>query len=184
MNKTSDAGLAAPAQRLPGERLSGQSPLEGRPIAERSTGELVKLVAEQVSVLVRDEMKLAQLEMTRKGKEAGKGAGMLGGSGLIALYGVACLIACAIIAISLAVAAWLAALIVGAALLVLAAIVAVVGRAHLKRATPPMPRETVESIKTDVDAIKGSASREKANGQKANGEMARTANASSEGARR
>ena len=44
---------------------------------EHSTGELVKLVAEQVSVLVRDELKLAQLEMSGKAKQAGKGAGVL-----------------------------------------------------------------------------------------------------------
>jgi uncharacterized membrane protein YqjE len=142
MNQTSDADLRA--------------------LPERSTGELVKLVAEQVSVLVRDELKLAQLEMTRKGKEAGTGIGMLGSGGLIALYGVACLIACAIIAVSHAVTAWLAALIIGAALLVLAGIVAAAGRAHMKRATPPMPREAVESIKTDVDAIKESANKERA----------------------
>ena len=68
-------------------------------------------------MLARDELKLAQLEMARKGKRAGTGAGMLGGSGLIALYGVGCLIACAIIALSGVLAAWLAALIVGAVLL-------------------------------------------------------------------
>ena len=44
--------------------------------SEHSTGDLVKLVAEQVSVLVRDELKLAQLEMTGKGKQAGVGAGL------------------------------------------------------------------------------------------------------------
>ena len=44
----------------------------------RSTAELVKSLSEQVSVLVRDELKLAQLEMTRKGKQAGFGIGMLG----------------------------------------------------------------------------------------------------------
>ena len=82
---------------------------------ERSTGKLVSLAAEQVSVLVRSELKLAQLEMTRKGKQAGAGTGLLGGGGLVALYGVGCLIACAVIALSAAVAAWLAALIVGAA---------------------------------------------------------------------
>jgi hypothetical protein len=49
---------------------------------ERSTGDLVKLVGEQVSVLVRDELKLAQPEMTRKGKQAGTGIGMIGGGGL------------------------------------------------------------------------------------------------------
>jgi Flp pilus assembly protein TadB len=126
---------------------------------ERSTGELVKLLTEQVSVLVRDELKLAQLEMTHKGKEAGSGIGMMGGGGLIALYGVACLIACAVIGISHAIAAWLAALIVGVALLVIAAIVAAVGRRRMRRASPAMPTEAVDSIKTDVEQIKERARR-------------------------
>jgi len=126
---------------------------------ERSAGELVKLLSEQVSVLVRDELKLAQLEMTRKGRQAGLGAGMLGGSGLIALYGVGCLLACAILALSGVMAAWLAALIVGAALLAAAAIAALVGKGRLQKATPPVPQETVDSIKTDVEEIKERARR-------------------------
>jgi Putative Actinobacterial Holin-X, holin superfamily III len=124
------------------------------PAQERSAGELVKLLSEQVSVLVRDELKLAQLEMTSKGKQAGMGAGLLGGGGLAALYGVGCLIACAIIALSGVVAAWLAALIVGAALLAFAAMAALVGKGRLQKATPPVPGETVQSIKTDVEEIK------------------------------
>jgi hypothetical protein len=126
---------------------------------ERSTAELVKLATAQASLLVRDELKLAQLEMTRKGKQAGTGAGLLGGGGLIALYGVGCLIACVIIAISGAVAAWLAALIVGAALLAAAAIAALTGKGRLQRGTPPVPSETVSSIKTDVQQIKEGARR-------------------------
>jgi uncharacterized membrane protein YqjE len=121
---------------------------------EQSTGELVKLVAEQVSVLVRDELKLAQLEMSGKAKQAGKGAGMLGGGGIVALYGVACLIACAIIAISHSLQAWLAALIVGAALLLAAGVAAALGRSHLKKATPPVPTQAVDSVKTDVAEIR------------------------------
>jgi hypothetical protein len=121
---------------------------------EHSTGELVKLVTEQVSVLVRDELKLAQLEMSSKARQAGKGTGMLGGGGLIALYGVACLIACAIIAISHTLQAWLAALIVGAALLAVAAVAAVAGRSHLRKAAPAMPTEAVEGVKADVEEIK------------------------------
>ena len=126
---------------------------------ERSTAELVKLATEQASVLIRDELKLAQLEITRKGKQAGTGAGRLGGGGLIALYGVGCLIACVIIAISGAVAAWLAALIVGAALLAAAGIAALTGKGRLQRGTPPVPSETVSSIKTDVQQIKERARR-------------------------
>jgi uncharacterized membrane protein YqjE len=126
---------------------------------EHSTGELVKLVTEQVSLLVRDELKLAQLEMTGKAKQAGKGAGMLGGGGLVALYGVACLIACVIIAISHALQAWLAALIVGAALLAVAVVLAALGRSHVRKATPPVPAEAVDSVKTDVAEIKERAHR-------------------------
>jgi hypothetical protein len=124
------------------------------PIQTRSTGDLVKLMSEQVSVLVRNELKLAQLEMTRKGKQAGAGAGMLGGGGMIALYGVGCLVACAVLAISLTLAPWLAALIVGAALLAIAAVTALLGRARLRKAKTPVPEETVARIKTDVGVIK------------------------------
>jgi len=123
-------------------------------VPEQSTGELVKLMSEQVSTLVRDELKLAQLEMTRKGKQAGIGAGVLGGGGLIALYGVGCLIACAIIGISRVLAPWLSALVVGVALLAVAGIAALVGKARLQEATPPIPREAVQSVKADVDVLK------------------------------
>jgi uncharacterized membrane protein YqjE len=126
---------------------------------EHSTGELVKMVTEQVSVLVRDELKLAQLEMGTKAKQAGKGVGMLGGGGLVALYGVACLIACVIIAISHSLQAWLSALIVGAALLLIAGVLAVLGRSRVRKATPPMPTQTVDSVKTDVAAIRQRAHR-------------------------
>jgi hypothetical protein len=123
-------------------------------VPEQSTGELVKLLSEQVSTLVRDELKLAQLEMTRKGKQAGIGAGMLGGGGVIALYGVGCLLACAIIGISRVLAPWLSALVVGVALLAVAGIAALVGKARLQRATPPIPRQAVQSVKADIDEIK------------------------------
>ncbi len=121
---------------------------------EQSTAELVKQVTEQVSTLVRGELKLAQLEMGSKAKQAGKGAGMMGAGGLVALYGAACLIACVIIAISHSLQPWLSALIVGAALLIVAGVLAALGRSHMKGATPPMPTETVDSVKADVAEIK------------------------------
>jgi len=128
-------------------------------VHDRSTGDLVKLLSEQVSVLVHDELKHAQLEMTHKGKQAGVGAGLLGGGGLIALYGVGALIACAIIAISGVVSAWLAALIVGAALLAVAGISALLGKGRLQKSAPPMPGQAVASIKTDVTVVRQRARR-------------------------
>jgi uncharacterized membrane protein YqjE len=133
---------------------AGQAPGQ-----DRSAGELVKQLTEQVSVLIRDELKLARVEMTQKGKQAGVGAGLLGGSGLIALYGVGCLIACVIIAISGVVAAWLAALIVGAALLAVAGAGALIGKGRLQKATPPVPEQAVDSVRTDVEEIKERARR-------------------------
>jgi uncharacterized membrane protein YqjE len=135
------------------ERVAGVEQRQP-PALDRSAGELVKELSEQVSVLVRDELKLAQLEMSRKGKQAGLGVGMLGGSALIALYGVGCLIACVIIAMSGVVAAWLAALIVGAVLLAGAGIAALLGKGRLQKAAPAVPEQAVGGIKADIEEIK------------------------------
>jgi uncharacterized membrane protein YqjE len=121
---------------------------------EHSTGELVKMMSEQVSVLIRDELKLAQVEMAGKGKQMALGAGMFGTSGVVAIYGVGCLLACAIIAISGVVAAWLAALIVGVALLAAAGGAALLGRKRIQKGVPPVPEQAVADIKADVEEIK------------------------------
>jgi Putative Actinobacterial Holin-X, holin superfamily III len=121
---------------------------------ERPAGELVKDLSEQISHLIKDELRLAQLEMTRKGKQAGLGIGLFAGSGGIAVYGLGCLIACAVIAIASVLAAWLAALIVGVALLLLAGAAALLGKGRLSKATPAVPEEAIGSVKADVDEIK------------------------------
>jgi hypothetical protein len=120
---------------------------------EHSTGELVKMMSEQVSVLIRDELKLAQLEMTSKGRQAALGAGMFGTGGMLAVYGVGCLLACAVIAISGVVAAWLAALIIGAALLATAGVTALLGKARMRKATPVVPEQAVADVKADIAEI-------------------------------
>jgi Putative Actinobacterial Holin-X, holin superfamily III len=130
----------------------------GRPAAS-STAELVRQLSEQLSQLARDEFRMARLEMTRKGKRAGLGAGMFSGSGLLALYGLGCLLAAAVIGLATAVAAWLAALIVGAGLLAVAAAVALAGKAQLGKATPPVPEQAVGSVKADVEEIRERAHR-------------------------
>ena len=126
---------------------------------EHSTGELVKTMSEQVSVLIRDELRLAQLEMASKGKQMTLGAGMFGTSGVVAIYGVGCLLACAIIAISGVVAAWLAALIVGAALLAAAGGAALLGKQRMQKAAPPVPEQAVADVKADIEEIKERAHR-------------------------
>jgi uncharacterized membrane protein YqjE len=119
-------------------------------LRDRPTGELVKDLSTQVSTLVRQELELAKVELTAKGKQAGIGAGMFGGAGLFALYGVGALVATAILALATAVAAWLAALIVAVVLLAVAGVLALMGKSRAKRAVPPVPEQTVETVKEDV----------------------------------
>jgi uncharacterized membrane protein YqjE len=117
---------------------------------QRPTGELVKDLSTQVSTLVRQELELAKVELSAKGKQAGIGAGILGGAGVLALCGVGALVATAILALATAVDGWLAALIVAVVLLATAGVLAVLGKARTKRAVPPMPEQAVETIKEDV----------------------------------
>jgi membrane protein len=123
-------------------------------LPDNSAGELVKQLSEQVTRLVRDELKLAGSEMASKGSRAAKGAGLFGGSGIIALFGLGCLLAAAIAGLALVLATWLAALIVGAALMVIAGIAVLVGRSQLRQAVPPVPEQAAGSVKADVQAIK------------------------------
>jgi uncharacterized membrane protein YqjE len=119
-------------------------------LRDRPTGELVKDLSTQVSTLVRQELELAKVELTAKGKQAGIGAGMLGGAGLFALYGVGALVATAILALATVVEGWLAALIVAVVLFALAGVLALMGRARARRAGPPVPEQTVATVKEDV----------------------------------
>ena len=119
----------------------------------RGLGELVKDLASQTSTLVRQEIKLAQSEVTEKGKLAGRGAGMLAGAAIAALLALGALTACLIAALDAAVPLWLAALIVTVLWVLAAATLAQVGRKALQSATPPVP-QTVETVKEDIQWAK------------------------------
>ncbi|MER7005099.1 phage holin family protein [Dactylosporangium sp. NPDC000555] len=135
-----------------------ENPVAGpaTPVGDRSTAELVRLAAEQMSTLVRDELKLAQIELTQKGKRAGVGAGMFGGAGVVAFYGVGALLAAAVIGLAAAVPAWLSALIIGAVLLVIAGVLAMLGRGQMRKAGSPMPEGAVAGVRADIDVIAAS----------------------------
>ena len=76
--------------------MATHDPVDAR---ERGFGELVKDLASQTSTLVRQEIQLAQAEVTEKGKVAGKGAGMLAGAAVAALLGLGALTTVLIVAL-------------------------------------------------------------------------------------
>lgn len=122
-------------------------PVEGD--RDRSLGDLVGEVAEDLSTLVRQELQLARAELGAEAKKAGKAGGLLGGAGyaghLVALFA------------SLALMFGLGALIpLGWSALVVAVLWAVAGAVLYRRGrrelatVNPKPERTIESIKEDV----------------------------------
>ena len=113
--------------------MATHDPVDAR---ERGIGELVKDLASQTSTLVRQEIKLAQAELTERGKVAGRGAGLMAGAAV-------------------------AALIVTVVWLIVATVLAMTGKKSLQASTPPVP-QTVETVKEDIQWAKnptGSAPR-------------------------
>ena len=120
---------------------------------ERPLGELVKDLAGQTSTLVRQEIGLAQAELTSKGKLAGRGVGMLVAAAIAGLLALIALTAGLIAALNTGLPLWLAALIVMLLWGVVGAVLAIRGRTELQQATPPVP-QTVETVKEDIQWAK------------------------------
>ncbi|OQQ19898.1 hypothetical protein B0675_24660 [Streptomyces sp. M41(2017)] len=122
-------------------------------------GELVQRASQQLTELVRGEMKLAQAEMKEKGKRYGKSGGLFGGASLAGFLMLQALVATAIASLSLVLPLWAAALVVTAALGVIAAALALSGKKQAAKASSPVPETTIENVKADVAEIKRSAHR-------------------------
>ena len=129
-------------------------------LEDRSVSELVQELSRQTQTLVRQELALAQIELKEKGKRAGIGAGLFGGSGLFALYGLGALVTTAILALATAVDPWLAALIVAAVLFAIAGVLALTGKKQVEEATPPAPEPAIAEGQRTVDEVKARAGRQ------------------------
>jgi hypothetical protein len=126
-------------------------------LREQPMGELFKQLSDDLSTLVRQELRLAQAEMTAKGRRAGVGLGMFGGAGLVAVLALGALTTCLIAALATGMDVWAAALIVTVVYGVIAAALAVNGKSRVGEATPPLPEQTVETVKEDVQWAKSQA---------------------------
>jgi uncharacterized membrane protein YqjE len=137
------------------------SPLDNPPRqdSDESVGELVKQASDQISQLMRQELRLAQAEMQHKGKRFGIGGGLFGGAGVVGFLALQALAATAIVALDLVWPLWGSALTVTAVLLAVAGVLAAVGKKHVSQATPPTPEQAIEGVKSDVAEIKERAHR-------------------------
>lgn len=121
---------------------------------DRSTGELVANVGDEIATIVRTEIALARDDLARSGKRVGIGVGAFGAAGVVAMFGLGVLIAAGVLGLSLVVDAWLAALIVAGVLFLVAGVAALLGKRSVSTAGDP-PKERVESVQEDVAAVKG-----------------------------
>jgi putative superfamily III holin-X len=134
--------------------MTSQYPDDDGDLRERPIGELLKQLSEETTRLVHQELELAKAELAQKGKQAGLGAGLFGAAGAIGLLAAAALTACFILALAAVMPAWLAALIVAVGYGAVAAVLAVRGRDRVRQAVPPVPEQTIETVKEDVQWAK------------------------------
>ena len=123
-------------------------------LREQPMGELFKQLSTDLSTLVRQELRLAQVEMTEKGKRAAVGAGFLGGAGIVSLLLLGSLTACIVAALAEGMDVWLAALIVTVVYGAIAGVLALTGKQRVAEATPVVPEQTVQTLKEDAQWAK------------------------------
>jgi hypothetical protein len=137
---------------------SGTTGASSGPVADPTLGALVHDLSQQIPELIRSELRLAQAEMTEKGKRAGIGIGMFSAAGLLAFLGLGSVVATAILALAHVLPDWLSALIVALVLFACAAVVALAGKREVQQATPPAPEHAIEGVKEDIAVVKGARS--------------------------
>ena len=135
---SSPADVGPPAQQTAGDR---------------SLGELISEVTQDLSTLMRQELKLAKAELQQSAARAGKGAGMLGGAAVAGYF----VLLFASIALWWAIGAgtglgW-SAVIVAVIWGIIAAVLAAAGRRSL-RSVRGLPK-TADTVKKIPDALKG-----------------------------
>jgi hypothetical protein len=152
--------MSAPTPQPPGNGATrAAAPPPAPDPSSASTGELIGQLTDQLSRLVRDEVRLAQAEVTQKAKRLGIGAGLFGGAGIVALLGLGALVTAAILGLANVLPGWLAAILVAVVLFLVAGVLALLGRKDVQQATPPLPTDTIASVQADIETVKQGISR-------------------------
>jgi uncharacterized membrane protein YqjE len=116
---------------------------------QRSLGEIVGDVTQDLTTLMKQELELAKTELKQEAANAGKGAGMLGAAGVAGLLFLVFLS----LTITFLLDNWMplevAALIVTVVWALVAAVLAARGRSELKRSNPQLPK-TQQTLKEDA----------------------------------
>jgi len=120
---------------------------------EPSLGELFADLTREMTALVRQEVRLATVEIGHKTSEIGKDVGFLAIGGAIAYAGLLAVIAAVIMILANFIAWWLSALIVGVAVAAAGYFLVRKGLDSIKQ-IDFAPKQTIRTIKEDVEWAK------------------------------
>ncbi|MDP9233314.1 MAG: phage holin family protein [Actinomycetota bacterium] len=123
-------------------------------LRDHSIAELLRQLSQETATLVRQEMELAKAEVAQKGKKAGAGAAMFGGAGAAGLATLGAFTAFLILVLNTVMDAWLAALIVTLVYGAITAVLIMRGKEKVQEAGSPVPEQTVDTIKEDIEWAK------------------------------
>ena len=127
--------------------------------SDRTLGSIIKDLTADFSTLFRSEIALLKLEIRDMLAKVGGGGAMMAGALVMALLGMAFLFVTLVLGlVALGVPAWLSALIITLVLFAGAAVLAIMGKKKFE-AVKFVPSESVEHIKSDIEAIKADISR-------------------------
>jgi hypothetical protein len=118
------------------------------------TGNLVGALTQDVSALVRDEIRAAQAELTGKARRAGRGGALLAGAGVLGTLATAGSAVFLMRALDRVLPPRTAAAVLTVLYAGGAAALGTAGIAELRRAMPLVPEETVTSLREDVEAAR------------------------------
>ncbi len=121
---------------------------------ERPLGEVARDLTRDVSLLVRQEVELAKAERAEKGRMAAPGLGMIGGAGVVGLMAAGAMTAFLILVLSIVMPEWASAFIVGVVLAAIAYLLVKQGKERVSEAGAPVPEQTIETVKEDVEWAK------------------------------
>jgi uncharacterized membrane protein YqjE len=126
----------------------GEGP--GTDVGERSLADLLSQTTQDLSGLLRSEVKLAKVELKQEASTAAKAGGMLGAAGVLAHLAVLLALFAAAWGLDAIMPTGLAFLIVAVVVAVVAFVLYRLGRARLEDATPVAPK-TAQTLKEDVE---------------------------------
>lgn len=119
----------------------------------RSIAEITNDLLTNAQEVLRDEVRLAKVEIAHELKSAARATAMLAAGAILALFAFGMLLFAATWALDNWLPLWAAALIVAAAVALVATVLIVVGKNRVSEINPK-PEETVETMKENVQWVK------------------------------